>query len=386
MSPPLAAREPLRVLALVQPPGDGSALPPGVADGVTRLLTTLAPRVDLLVVLPGDLGDLQARDPISACVAALEAAEDVRVVRVPTTGRLGLASRVARAARAFGAQVIHSQTAEAWTTGALAGRLARLPVVAHRRELDLPPPAVMSARRLGAPRLVLGTSAAALEGLTGREARVAHHVVPDPIDVPESMAREPWAPIRTVGVLGPLGHSGGQPGFVGAFARAFRAPSRVHAVLFDDEPEPAGTAGRRAPQDQTLDLVRSSAGAWRVHDRIEVVSGPRASSLAQLAQVDVLVSSALAPVAYRPELVEAMALGVPVVATDVEANRGVISDQRDGLLVIPDEPGDLEFALARLDADPALRQRLASGGLRTATRYTRDAVAGEVLAAYQSLT
>ncbi len=70
---------------------------------------------------------------------------------------------------------------------------------------------------------------------------------------------------------------------------------------------------------------------------------------------------------------EAMAVGLPVVAT---AGGGSAEYLRDGVnaLVVPrDDPRAVATAVERLSADPALRERLARGGRRTAERHTASA-------------
>lgn len=58
---------------------------------------------------------------------------------------------------------------------------------------------------------------------------------------------------------------------------------------------------------------------------------------------------------------EAMATGRPVVSCAVSGIPELVRDGETGLLVPPDDPAALADALARLDADPALRVRLGAG-------------------------
>jgi glycosyltransferase involved in cell wall biosynthesis len=61
---------------------------------------------------------------------------------------------------------------------------------------------------------------------------------------------------------------------------------------------------------------------------------------------------------------EALALGTPVVSTDVTGIPEVIRDGQTGLIVPQRDPVALAAAIERLLADPGLRVRLASNGRR----------------------
>jgi colanic acid/amylovoran biosynthesis glycosyltransferase len=61
-------------------------------------------------------------------------------------------------------------------------------------------------------------------------------------------------------------------------------------------------------------------------------------------------------------VMEAMALGVPCVATRVTGVPELISDGHDGLLVPPADPNALAAAMERLILDPDLRREFAENG------------------------
>jgi glycosyltransferase involved in cell wall biosynthesis len=67
-------------------------------------------------------------------------------------------------------------------------------------------------------------------------------------------------------------------------------------------------------------------------------------------------------------LLEAMAAGTPVVATDADGNRDFCRDG-DNCLIVDSHPDAVAAALGRLFTDPALRARLVEDGLRTAGEY-----------------
>jgi glycosyltransferase involved in cell wall biosynthesis len=74
-------------------------------------------------------------------------------------------------------------------------------------------------------------------------------------------------------------------------------------------------------------------------------------------------------------VVEAMACGVPVVATSSPGTRDIVSDGVDGFLVDSHEPDPFAAALAKLVTDGALRARLSAAALAKARRYDTATVA-----------
>jgi glycosyltransferase involved in cell wall biosynthesis len=69
-------------------------------------------------------------------------------------------------------------------------------------------------------------------------------------------------------------------------------------------------------------------------------------------------------------LLEALAVGVPVVATRVGGNPEVVMDGENGLLVPHSNVEDMASALARVLGDDALRERLAEAGRRTLLEFS----------------
>ena len=61
-------------------------------------------------------------------------------------------------------------------------------------------------------------------------------------------------------------------------------------------------------------------------------------------------------------LLEAMAAGVPVVASRVGGNTELVTDGINGLLLPPEDVDGLACTLSRLVADALLRERLAAAG------------------------
>jgi phosphatidylinositol alpha-mannosyltransferase len=82
-------------------------------------------------------------------------------------------------------------------------------------------------------------------------------------------------------------------------------------------------------------------------------------------------------------LVEAMAAGLPVVASDIPGYREVVRHEAEGILVPPSDHRRLADAVGRLLDEPDLARRLGEAGRDRARRYSWDQVAREVEAAYE---
>lgn len=181
--------------------------------------------------------------------------------------------------------------------------------------------------------------------------------------------------------------------------------------LASDTPPPGADSGmptilnvaRQYPRKNTADLLRALPRVReRVSDaRLRVVGGgPELERLERLAGSLELGEAVefTGPIRGRAKLrreydradvfclptlqegfgivfLEAMAAGVPVVASDVTAVPEVVPDRRAGLLVPPRDPAALSSALVRLLEDPELRRRLGREGRRHARRYAWPRVA-----------
>jgi len=89
--------------------------------------------------------------------------------------------------------------------------------------------------------------------------------------------------------------------------------------------------------------------------------GPVADVRAVLARTDIaLLASRSEGISLA--VLEAMAMGVPVVASDVGGMREILTEGAEGLLVPPGDPESLSTALARLVGDARLRAELGRQG------------------------
>ncbi len=82
-------------------------------------------------------------------------------------------------------------------------------------------------------------------------------------------------------------------------------------------------------------------------------------------------------------LLEAMASGRPVIASDIPGFRSVIEHQRDGLLTPPTRSEELAWAVCHLLGDEAERARLGAAGRARAEAFSWQRVATQVVNLYE---
>ena len=84
-------------------------------------------------------------------------------------------------------------------------------------------------------------------------------------------------------------------------------------------------------------------------------------------------------------LIEALATGTPVVASDLEAFRRVLEDGRAGVLVPVADPASLAVALAGLLSDPARRAELTRVGREVVEQYDWSTVTARIVEVYETV-
>ena len=94
--------------------------------------------------------------------------------------------------------------------------------------------------------------------------------------------------------------------------------------------------------------------------------------------VDVFASPATGGESFGIVLLEAMAAGAPIVASDIHGYKGVVRRGREGLLVPPHEPKELAKAIARLLGDQELRTQMSAAGRVRAEAFSWPRVAARV--------
>jgi len=175
-----------------------------------------------------------------------------------------------------------------------------------------------------------------------------------------------------VGLVGRLVREKGYPEVFDAAARLRpRFPQLRVAVVGPDEPDKADTlthADRRAAERAGVRLL-----------------GPRDDVVRLYAGMDIHVLASHRE-GFPLSPMEASAMGVPVVATDIRGCRQVVDHGTTGLLVPVRDSVCLADAIAQLAADPARRLRLGTAARRKALdAFDHRRTIDIVLATYERL-
>ncbi len=175
------------------------------------------------------------------------------------------------------------------------------------------------------------------------------------------------------------GNGGPRAVCVARLNRVKDLPTLIHAVrhIVDKEPR------------FTLDLVGDGPDRARVEDTIRFhglgdrvrLLGFRDDVRDLLARADVFLLSSISE-GISLTLLEAMAAGLPVVATDVGGNSEVVVPERTGLLVPPSDPIALADATLRVLHDRGLAERLGAAGH---DRVEEDFSVRAMVSAYEAL-
>lgn len=85
-------------------------------------------------------------------------------------------------------------------------------------------------------------------------------------------------------------------------------------------------------------------------------------------------------------LLEALAMGLPIVATDVPGSRDLVEHERNGLLVPLDDPLSLRAALLAVTSDAEKHAAMSERSRQLANRYSWDVIGGEFDRLYSLLS
>jgi glycosyltransferase involved in cell wall biosynthesis len=169
-----------------------------------------------------------------------------------------------------------------------------------------------------------------------------------------------------------LRRSFGMDGLTFAFAGRLGPQKALHVAL--------------AAVDRVEDATFLVAGDGDLRGRLEAEAGARARFLGPLPRERVLELFTAADAAllssswenFPHTVVEALAVGTPVIATAVGGVAEVVDDGGNGLLVPPDDVAAFAAALERFASDESLRARLRAAAAPSVERFSSAAIYGEL--------
>ncbi|MBI5507467.1 MAG: glycosyltransferase family 4 protein [Deltaproteobacteria bacterium] len=100
---------------------------------------------------------------------------------------------------------------------------------------------------------------------------------------------------------------------------------------------------------------------------------------------DVFCTPATGHESFGIVLLEGMALGKPIVASNIPGYAGVVTHGREGLLVPPKDPSSLARALVFLLMNESLRHEMGARGKATAARYSWKGIAKRLEGLYEDV-
>lgn len=304
-------------------------------------------------------------------------------------GRLG--GELAGLSHRVGADLLHANSIRAGLSSGLARQLGAAPGVVQVH--DCLPPSKLSSLSLrviaSQADAILANSRYTLNTLPAH--RAADHVVYNPVDLKEFAPpdRDRRRSVRAslglsddttvLAVVAQITPWKGQDDAIRILAR-LRAEGQDVRLLIIGSPKFTSKATR-------YDNVRYDRGLRELTDRLGVSEhvrflGQRGDVPALMSAVDVL----LVPSWEEPfgrVIIEAMAMSVPVVATEVGGPAEVIDDGVDGVLLPPREPERWARELSGLIGEPARRLEMAERGrTKVAAEYSLETYVEDVLDVY----
>ncbi len=293
---------------------------------------------------------------------------------VPMRGTWDLASalRIASVTRAIRPHVVHWHAARAHALGAIAALFAPGPKRVLSRRVDFRVRGSLGSRLLYS--LPVEAIVAISDGV--KEALVQSGIPRDGIRViPSGIDFAPFdTPFDRAAARARLGLA---PEQVLAIQVAALAPHKSQTTLLKS----AALLREQAPrlviwiagEGSLRDSLTAEHARLELGDRVRFL-GFRDDIPDLLRAADLFVLSSYLE-GLGTSILDAMAAGLPVVATSVGGVPEIVKDGETGILVPPLEPEALAHALARMADDSGMRDRLGSNGRSLARSYDADRTA-----------
>jgi glycosyltransferase involved in cell wall biosynthesis len=220
----------------------------------------------------------------------------------------------------------------------------------------------------------LSSSTIAISRDTAETLQTQHHLhpsritlIPNGIDVSAVETAAQVTPLVDVVALGRLHHLKGFSDLVEAMSILHRRG--ISATLEIAGAGPTGALLRKKAAE--LSLTSSVTFVGEIRDPIEFIRRGRIFAMPSLSE------------GFGIAALEAMAAGVPVVATSVGGLTEIVSHERTGLVVPPRNPSRLADSIERLLDDSSLRRRLAQNASEIVKRFDLQQSTTDLIGIYE---
>jgi len=183
-------------------------------------------------------------------------------------------------------------------------------------------------------------------------------------------------PTCNIAIVGRITQLKGHDYFLKAMAQVVRNIPYAKIKIIGDAPR---------SKEAYLQELKHLVSRLNLEDKVEFL-GNRSDIPELLAQTDVLVLSTVTPEAFGRVIIEAQAVGVPVVATKVGGVVDIIEDEKSGLLVMPRDVDAMAKAVLRILRDKALAERLVEEARKKIDeKFTLEHMALKTIGVYEEL-
>ena len=355
-------------------------VPGGVNNHVMSLVRYLERAGnDVYVVAPaGDLKRSQTAIPTNFISAGRAFPVPANGSVAYVNGSLFMLGKMSRILDPLKLDVVHVHEPTLPAVGAAATMMAKAPVVGTFHAAGAASAFYERWRPL-AERIMASIALNIVVSETARQTVIPHfpgeyRVIPNGIEIERYLAARGGRKIAgRILFIGRPEPRKGLPALLEAFqALRERAPeaSLVLAGATPEEVQALASRGRGVP-------ARSLVGVTAL-GRV-----PHDVKIREMSAAEVMCAPSNGGESFGIVLVEAMAAGLPVVASDIPGYRAVLAEGTAGVLVPPDDPAALESALFSVLRNPELRQDLSVSGLARAERYSWDRLIDQVMEVYQ---
>ncbi|MBL7494758.1 glycosyltransferase family 4 protein [Frankia nepalensis] len=295
------------------------------------------------------------------------------------------AARVRRWLREHGFDVLHVHEPTAPSVGLLACMLADGPIVGTFHTAN-PRSKILTAAQ-GALQPSLEKLRARIAVSEAARRTIVEHLGTSAVLIPNGVSVAAFAGARPLpGYEVPPAAKGGPGRHTVCFLGRIDEPRKGLDVLLAALPDLA----RRVPDVRVLVAGPGDAAAVRsrldprLRGRVELLGLVSEEDKARVfASGDVYCAPNTGQESFGIVLLEAMAAGTPVMASDIDAFRRVLDDGRAGRLFEAGEPARLAAGLADLLLDEAARAELAASGKALVASYDWPVIAEEIVDIYR---